>query len=589
MYLPVLLFKAVKQINNKEIAAMQTVFLTNLLGEDTMKFNLFLKYVIGGETKTATNSNEDLRFEINKKNGNNLIIHLIPNKALEVKEFFVRRSYAFTENSRFFANGFQSWSDTKEFTREETMPGLGLIGKSPFGVYMGMNYGGDYNFVKPEKKKGAFHSHSLAYIREGDLYEFVGSLNDRSGYTVIYADMNKNELRFGKDLEGVVIQERYEILNLFFARGSYDAVFDSYFAALNIKPLTPKGERIKGYTSWYNYYSNISEEIVLRDLESLCAVENYRDYVNTFQIDDGFQTAVGDWFSVDQKKFPHGMKPIVDAIHAKGLQAGLWLAPFGAQKNSKIAAEHPDWLVKGKNGKPVLVGHNWWGFYALDIYNEDARAYIRSVFHTAINEWGFDLVKLDFLYAAASMPMHGKTRGEIAFDAMDLIRECVGDKTIIACGVQQMPCFGKVDYMRVGADMCLSWPHSFNRKHMHREDVSTPNALHNTIYRRGLCGRAFLCDPDVFLLRRTNIHFTPEQQQLLGKFIKLFGDVLFMSDNVAEYDAEQMAAFKDILANDTRAVTGIDENGTVITIDYIENGENKQMQFDVWTGEIFKF
>ena len=150
-----------------------------------------------------------------------------------------------------------------------------------------------------------------------------------------------------------------------------------------------------------------------------------------------------------------------------------------------------------------------------------------------------------------------------------------------------MPCFGKVDYMRVGADMHLGWAHDFKRRNMHREDVSTPNAIHNTIYRRGLCGRAYLCDPDVFLLRRTNILYKPEQQKLLGKFIKLFGDVLFMSDNVAEYDEEQLASFKDILTDDEREVTRIDEQGSVITIDYKENGEEKRLKFDVWTGEIF--
>lgn len=546
-----------------------------------MKFNLFLNYRAGGEQKTAMNSNEDFELDI-YSSGAVLKITLNPKTPVEIDDFFIRREYNFGEGAKFLANGFQSWTDTKEFGKEEKMPSLGLIGKSPFGRHFGMKYVGDYTFVKPEKNAGEFHSHSFAYIRNGDICDFVGSLNDRTGYTVIYADMNKNELRFGKDLEGVVIDKPYEILNLFFAKGTYDEVFDDYFGALDIKPLTDK--KIKGYTSWYNYYKDISEEIILRDLDSL---EVQKEYVNTFQVDDGFQTAVGDWFSIDSEKFPNGMKPIADAIHQKGFEAGLWLAPFGAQRTSQLVKEHPDWLVKDKKGKPFMVGHNWAGFYALDIYNEEARAYIKSVFNEVLNVLGFDLVKLDFLYAASVVPMHGKTRGEIAFDSIDLVRECVGEKKIIGCGVQQMPCFGKTDYMRVGADMHLGWAHDFKRKRMHREDVSTPNAIHNTIYRRGFSGRAFLCDPDVFLLRRTNILFTPEQQKLLGKFIKLFGGVLFMSDNVADYDEEQLASFKDILADDETKVLNIDEADDVITIDYSENGENKQLKFNVWTGEIF--
>lgn len=548
-----------------------------------MKYNYFFKYIAEGELRQAKTQNDDFSLEVISE-GRNLRIFLVPNTPMQIKEFFIRREYNFGENSRFLANGFQSWTDTKEFTKNEKAPNLGFVGKSAFGKYFGMNYGGDYNFVKPEKKAGEFHSISFAYIRNEEVFDFVGSLNDRTGYTVIYADMNENSLRYSKDLEGVVIDKPYEILNLFFAKGGYDEVFDEYFAALNIAPQ--KDEKIKGYTSWYNYYSGINEEIILRDLEAISNLENYRDYVNTFQIDDGFQTAVGDWFSIDKEKFPNGLKPIADAIHQKGLNAGLWIAPFGAQKTSVIAKEHPDWLVSDDKGKPFLVGHNWWGFYALDIYNEQARAYIKSVFKTVIDEWGFDLVKLDFLYAAAARPMHGKTRGEIAFDSIELLRECVGDKKIIACGVQQMPCFGKVDYMRVGADMHLGWRHSFKRKRMHREDISTPNAIYNTIYRRGLCGRAFLCDPDVFLLRRDNILFTPEQQKALATFIKLFGKVLFMSDNIAEYDEEQLATFKNILTDNAEVIRVKDENN-VLEIDYVEAGEEKKLKFNVLDGTIY--
>ena len=551
-----------------------------------MKFNLFIRYIANGEEKTAKNVNEDFDIQMND-DANHLRLVLIPHTPLEIKAFYIRRNYTFAPHARFMANGFQSWSDTKEFSKEEKMPSLGFTGHSPFGIYFGMKYVGDYTFAKSEKTTGTFHSHSFAYVREADTYHFVGSLNDRTGYTLISADMNRGEMRYAKDLEGKVIDSAYEVLDLFFTTGTYDEVFDAYFKELNITARTNK--KIKGYTSWYNYYKDISEEIILRDLNAIASLENYHDYVNTFQIDDGYQTAVGDWFSIDREKFPHGMKPMADAIHDKGLQAGLWIAPFAAQRTSKLAKEHPDWLVKGPSGKPIMVGHNWMGFYALDIYNEQARQYIKDVFHQALDVWGFDLVKLDFLYAASVVPMHGKTRGEIAFESIDLLRECVGDKLIIGCGVQQMPCFGKVEYMRVGADMNLGWQHDFKRQRMHREDVSTPNAIHNTIYRRGLCGRAFQCDPDVFLLRHTNIHFQLEQQKLLGKFIKLFGYVLFMSDNVAEYDEEQLAAFHDILADDETHVDSIEEDGDIISIHYTENGTAKRMKFHVWTGEIYAY
>ncbi len=542
------------------------------------KFNF--NYIADGRIKTARGDNDDFTLDI-AESENGLKVTLNPKTDIRIEKFFVTRDYDFSNDSKFFANGFQSWTDTKEFSKNDRMNGLGLVGKSLFGKIFGLNNVGDYNFVEAEKEVGKFHSHSFAYVRNGDELDFFGSLTDRTGYTIIYADMNSKTLAFSKDLEGVTISEPYEILDLYFTKGTYDEAFDKYFGALGVKPLTD--EKKKGYTSWYNYYQNISEEIILRDLNSLY---EHKDYVNTYQIDDGYQTSVGDWFSINAEKFPNGMKVLVDAIHEKGFTAGLWLAPFGAQRGSKLAKEHPDWLIKNKKGKPIPVGANWGGFYALDIYNEDARAYIKSVFNEVLNVWGFDLVKLDFLYAASIIPMYGKSRGEIAYDAIDLLRECVGDKKILGCGVQQMPCFGRVEYMRIGPDMALWWKHNLLRKNMHREDVSTPNAVNNSIFRRCLNGRAFLCDPDVFLLRRTNIKFTPEQQKLLGKFIKLFGGVLFMSDNVAEYDSEQLETFRDILT-DNAEIKAVNVSGDIAFIDYVQDGKDELLKFNTVDGTIF--
>lgn len=549
-----------------------------------MNYKLNFSYKTGKELKTTEISNDDVSFDL-RQTENGLTLTVIPKKEISDISFYLEREYEYPQDSKFFANGFQSWTDTKEFAKNELMAdegivGKGLFGKSPFG----MNLVGNYTFVEQSKECGVFHSISFAYVRNEKNIDFFGSLNDRTGYTIIYADMNKNTLRFSKDVEGITISEPYELLDLYFDNGGYDEVFDRYFAKMNVKPLTDK--KIKGYTSWYNYYQKINEKIILRDLD---AISKKTDKVNTFQIDDGYQTSVGDWLSINKTKFPNGMKPIVEKIHAKGWQAGLWLAPFGAQKGSKLASEHSDWLVKGKNGKPIMVGANWGGFYAIDIDNTDARAYIKNVFDTVLNDWGFDLVKLDFLYATAVVPLHNKTRGQLAYESIDFLRECVGDKQILGCGVQQMPCFGKVEYMRIGADMDLGWKHKFFRNLTHREDVSTPNAIHNSVYRRCLNNRAFLCDPDVFLLRRSNIKFTFEQQKVLAKFIKLFGSVLFMSDNVDEYDDEQMAVFNDTLADDDMQIVAINETNNKLFIDYTQNGEPHTLGFCVTDGSIYSY
>lgn len=546
-----------------------------------MDFNYYFEYTVNGVTKITDRENRDFQLKLQENNGL-LRLTLVPSAPIEIKKFYASVPYSYAENARFLANGFQSWTDTKEFTKEEQLPDIGAFGKTAVGRALGLQYMGDYTFVPQKVCAGVFHSHGFAYVKTGETVDFFGSLTDRTGYTVITADMNRNTLCFSKDLAGAVLTEPYEILSLYLAKGSYDEVFDGYFAAMKIRPLT--NEKIKGYTSWYNYYQNISHKVIEHDLRAIAACKG----VNTFQVDDGYQTAVGDWLSVNSKKFPFGMKAVADSIHEKGLQAGLWLAPFGAQKNSYIARKHPDWLVRDDSQKPVCVGGNWGGFYALDIYNDAARQYIKKVFDTVLHVWGFDLVKLDFLYAAAILPRNGKTRGEIAYDSIDFLRECVGDKKILGCGVQMLPCFGKVEYMRIGADMALSWKHSAVRKQMHREDVSTPNAIHNSVYRRGLHKRAFLCDPDVFLLRRSNIRFSEPEQAILSKFIKLFGGVLFTSDDVSTYDDVQKERFADTLADNAQLLS-VAEDGDILTVTYMQEGWEGKLHFNVSTGEILEF
>lgn len=54
-----------------------------------------------------------------------------------------------------------------------------------------------------------------------------------------------------------------------------------------------------GYTTWYNYYTSVTEEIVKRDLESISKLDSK---IDIFQVDDGYERTVGDWLIADNKK-----------------------------------------------------------------------------------------------------------------------------------------------------------------------------------------------------------------------------------------------------------------------------------------------
>lgn len=296
-----------------------------------------------------------------------------------------------------------------------------------------------------------------------------------------------------------------------FAEGSEAEVFDGWFQAMGIKPRTEK--KLAGYSSWYNRYQDITKDTIREDLTGCRGLLCPGDL---FQIDDGWEPKVGDWLDTDAQKFPHGLKGMVDEIHAAGFQAGLWLAPFVCEKDSALFRQHPDWLLK-VDGAPWCCGCNWSGFYALDIDNPAVLDYLRRVFDRVLNDWGFDLVKLDFLYGASPFGNAHESRAARMRRAMELLRSWCGQKAILGCGVPVMPAFGLVDYCRVSCDVSLDWDDVWYMRLFHRERVSTKQALNNTVFRRQLNGRAYGSDPDVFFLREENCKLTAEQNAPLPR------------------------------------------------------------------------
>lgn len=544
------------------------------------KFKLNLEYKVG-KAVFSTNLFETEHFKITyKATKSHISLKMAAFVPFEILNLTASIPYNFKADSRVFANGYQSWTECREMFKDDRQSHtFGPISFAYRRTLLGA--AGAYTFDDNVSRRGVFQGFSYMYVRNGEEYDLFASLTERTGYTIFTADFNSNMITVQKDLEGVIVDGEYEVLNFAEYVGDEDSVFDNWFDELNIpKPsVTPKN----GYTTWYNYYSKINEKIVSDDLEALSKVKSD---IDIFQIDDGYQSATGDWLTIDNKKFPNGMKSVADKIHSTGMLAGLWLAPFGAEFTSKTATQHHDWLIRKKNGHPVTCGINWGGFYALDIEVPEVKNYIKHFFDVILNDWGFDLVKLDFLYAAAIIPNHGKSRGQLMCEAMDFLRECVGEKMILGCGVPLMPAFGKVDYCRIGADMGLRWKVPF---FSNREFISTYHTLGNSIFRRQLDGRAFLNDPDVFLLRDENIHCTFEQRKIIATVNKVFGSVLFTSDNVGKYSDEQMSVLLDTFKKskiDVKSAEFLNENKRIMKFVYTQDGIEHTFKFNIDKGTI---
>ena len=306
-----------------------------------------------------------------------------------------------------------------------------------------------------------------------------------------------------------------------------------------------------GWCSWYQFRTKVTAADVLRNLEALAP---FRGQLETVQIDDGYQAAVGDWLEADAS-FPDGVEPLGRAIREAGFRPGLWLAPFLASRASRTAREHPDWLLADERGKPriALVHPTWKGrvCYALDPTHPEVLDWLARVVRT-LRGYGFDYLKLDFLYAGAlpgrrhdpSLPSGAAYRG-----AIRAVREAAGeDAFLLGCGAPLGPSIGLFDAMRIGADVAPAWSARVtNLAWGVPAAPSAENSLRNILARGALHQRLWVNDPDCVLLRDRDTKLSEIEVQTLAAAIAVSGGMVLVSDDLAYVGAERRALLRRML------------------------------------------
>lgn len=159
------------------------------------------------------------------------------------------------------------------------------------------------------------------------------------------------------------------------------------------------------WESW-GWEFNWTVDLIIGKLDELQAAG-----VKQITLDDGWYDSTGDW-GLNSSKFPNGisdMTRLTDAIHAHGMTALLWWRPCdGGRDNSRLYQEHPEYFVKNQDGSTgKLDGAGKFGNffyttgYALCPGSEGAIASQTAFIDRAMNEWGFDGFKGDYVW---SMP-----------------------------------------------------------------------------------------------------------------------------------------------------------------------------------------
>jgi alpha-galactosidase len=278
------------------------------------------------------------------------------------------------------------------------------------------------------------------------------------------------------------------------------------------------------WCSWYHYYTGVAEADVV---ENITEIDRLDLPVDVIQIDDGWQAEIGDWLDLSDRF--GSLAGIVDRVRATGRRAGVWIAPFLVGARSRLARDHPDWLVAGAD-----AGHNWGqALAALDLENPAAADHLRRVFGE-LRSVGFDYFKLDFLYGGALAGL------DVYRTGLGLIREAVGhDAYLLGCGAPLLPSVGLVDAMRVGPDI--------DARISPDGDMSRPSfeaAALSVAGRAWQHGRFWINDPDCLMVRPAIAH-----RERWAAIVERYGGLRSSGDRIRDLDAWGLAITRRLLTD----------------------------------------
>ncbi len=167
----------------------------------------------------------------------------------------------------------------------------------------------------------------------------------------------------------------------------------------------PSGEAYNVSWCGWGYEFNVTPA------EMLGTVPKLKEFgIKWATLDDRWFDTYGDW-NPRADTFPgDSIKKMTDDFHKQGMLVQLWWLPLGVEDGqgrweshkyivSKIAQEHPEWLILDKNGKHARMTRD---LATLCPAVPEVQAYFKKLTEKFIGEWGFDGSKLDNIY---SVPM----------------------------------------------------------------------------------------------------------------------------------------------------------------------------------------
>jgi alpha-galactosidase len=343
------------------------------------------------------------------------------------------------------------------------------------------------------------------------------------------------------DTEGLALApgETWELEEFTFTSGPRRAALLAALAARidrNHPPLkfaTPPA----GWCSWYCFGPRVTAKNVMDNLGAIVKDAPQLKYV---QLDDGYQPAMGDWLETGNA-FGGDVQGVLQAIRKQGFEPAIWVAPFIAEAGSHLFQQHPDWFMKGEDGKPLSadkVTFQGWRrgpWYALDGTNPEVQKHLENVFRTMREKWGVTYFKLDANFWGA---MHGgkladpkATRIEAYRRGMQAVLRGAGDSFILGCNHPIWASFGLIHGSRSSGDISRRW-------------TTFSSVARQNLNRNWQNGKLWWNDPDAITLSG---NMPPEEYRFHATAVMASGGLVLSGDDLSTLPADRLAMLKKLL------------------------------------------
>ncbi len=307
-----------------------------------------------------------------------------------------------------------------------------------------------------------------------------------------------------------------------------------------------------GYCTWYYYGRQLCPKSVYENLETF-RENRHRLDVKYFNLDNGWFKELGDW--TENEKFACGMKKIADDIRAEGYLPGIWYAPFGGKKDTKMYAEHPDWFVQRWDRDEPMTAGGWLG---LDMSHPEVKRYITETFRQASHEWGYRHVKIDLITDALFPGRYYDptfTSLKNYREGLRLIREAITEDTVLlACTAPMGPSVGYADGIRTSGDILHNW--------------TCLKGLFNENLKRYHYNKTWFCtDPDCLLVRTAEneeedciYHCirTDAETRAFATVVMAAGGAMILSDKMPLLQEHQLELLSYMYPINTRSAIPLD-------------------------------